>query len=65
MRRTCGSDSNDARELGLPKAAHRRIGFEADGAPVGFGVHKRNRLFLAGSTSMYSMYVNAVGANTV
>lgn len=30
-----------------------------------FGGHKRNRLFMAGSTSIYSMYVNAVGAKTV
>jgi gluconolactonase len=30
-----------------------------------FGGHKRNRLFMAGSTSMYSMYVNAVGDKTV
>ena len=30
-----------------------------------FGGHKRNRLFMAGSTSMYSLYVNAVGAKTI
>jgi len=30
-----------------------------------FGGHKRNRLFMAGGSSMYSMYVNAVGAKTV
>ena len=30
-----------------------------------FGGHKRNRLFMAGSTSIYSMYVNAVGDKTV
>jgi gluconolactonase len=30
-----------------------------------FGGHKRNRLFMAGSTSIYSIYVNAVGAKMV
>jgi gluconolactonase len=27
-----------------------------------FGGAKKNRLFMAGSTSIYSIYVNAVGA---
>jgi gluconolactonase len=30
-----------------------------------FGGHKRNRLFMTGSTSIYALYVNAVGARTV
>ena len=27
-----------------------------------FGGHKRNRLFMCGSTSIYSLYVNTQGA---
>jgi hypothetical protein len=27
--------------------------------------HSRKRLFMAGSTSLYSMYVNAVGAKAI
>ena len=30
-----------------------------------FGSHKRNRLFMCGSTSIYAMHVNAVGAPMV
>ena len=30
-----------------------------------FGEHKRKHLFMRGSTSIYSMYVNAVGAPMV
>ena len=47
-----------------------------DGAPIGriftpevvanvaFGGAKRNRLFMAGSTSLYAVYVNVAGAAT-
>lgn len=42
-----------------------RLDSQTGRAEVVFGGHKRNRLFMAGSTSLYSMHVNAQGAKTV
>ena len=64
---------NEFIQAGLQPLAERKV-FNPQGQPIGFielperaanltfGGVKRNRLFMAGSQSLYAVYVNAQGA---